>query len=36
MSSPQSIRDRLTRLARERSLEVQLTLTTYAIERLTF
>ena len=33
MSSPQSIRDRLTRLARERNLDVQLTLTTYAIER---
>lgn len=33
MSSAQSIRDRLTRLARERNLDVQLTLTTYAIER---
>ncbi len=33
MSSPQSIRDRLTRLARERRIDVQLTLTTYAIER---
>ncbi|MEJ2666771.1 MAG: nucleotidyl transferase AbiEii/AbiGii toxin family protein [Deinococcales bacterium] len=33
MSSPQSIRDRLTNLARERSIDVQLTLTTYAIER---
>ena len=33
MSSAQSIRDRLTRLARERNLDVQLTLTTFAIER---
>ena len=33
MSSPQSIRDRLTRLARKRNLDVQLTFTTYAIER---
>ena len=33
MSSPQSIRDRLTNLARERNIDVQLTFTTYAIER---
>lgn len=33
MSSAQSIRDRLTHHARERRLDVQLTLTTYAIER---